>query len=249
MYNDSIKRIDLTINEIPITVFRPSTETNEKLKTIIHYHGWSSSVERYELMGQVFALHGIQFVLVEIEKHGVRGTADYSTFYESPGVMISAFKEFEEIKEELIERLDIDREHFGISGHSLGGMIASSIFARHEDFKLAVIYNSTMDFSISKYLISDKDLVEKMKKEGSLYENNEYDPMKYLDRLDSRHMYIAIGDMDNVIPPRFMEDVKEKLKNSGIDMDNMIFENYIETSHSITYRMLNTALDYVLKNL
>ncbi len=247
MYNDSIKRVNLEINKVPITVFRPNT--NEKLKTIIHYHGWSSSAEKYELMGQIFALHGIQFVLVEIDKHGVRGTADYSTFYESPGVMVSTFKEFEDIKEALIERLDIDRKHFGISGHSLGGMIASSIFARHEDLKLAVIYNSTMDFSISKYLISDESLREKMKKEGSLYENNEYDPMKYLDNLDSRHMYIAIGDLDNVIPPKFMEEVKEKLKDSGINMENMIFENYMEASHSITYRMVNTALEYVLENL
>lgn len=242
MENYKVNRFEMQVGEIPLVVYRPEGYF-EKYKTIIHYHGWSSSVEKYELFGAIFAHYGIQVVLPEVIKHGVRGTAEnFDSYMEIFDVIIQSIEEYWEIKDYIIDELEIDYNNLIISGHSMGGIISSGIFVRDLGLKGAIIYNSIMNY---------EEFYENITGNVSLDENyldvfRGYDPIGKLENFNDRNMLIFVGEEDSIIPVEAMLGFQKKLKDSGIRDENIVYSFHSDGAHSITYKMIDEALEYLL---
>lgn len=238
MNNYKINRYEISLGDIPLVVFRPEREI-EKLKTIIYYHGWSSIVETYELFGRVFAHYGFQVVLPEVIKHGARGIAeDYGSYGEIPEVVVQSIKEFEYIKEFLINDLDADPKNIIISGHSMGGIIVSGIFVRDLSLKGMILYNTIANYREFVDELSDAE------KENA-DEFITYDPMDRLSALNGRNALIFAAESDEVIPVDVMLDFQDRVRESGINAENIYYSFYSDSAHSISYKMQEEALRYV----
>lgn len=241
MFNNSIERLSIGAGDIHLVVYRPKPYSNNR-KTIIHYHGYGSDVARYEHMAQLFALHGYQFVMPEMESHGVRGCVEDP--YDYTGVMdimIQTFAEYWDIKDLILNRLNGDIKNIAISGHSMGAMIASSIIARDKDIAFAILYNGLADYDmldeISENLSEKVDPIERE-------EFMKFNPTNFLESFHGRHALILIGDKDEIVKPKIMASFKQKLIDNYINIDNMHFINYDDAAHSIAYKMLDNALNY-----
>lgn len=242
MKNYNIERLEIKVDNIPLVVFRPIREVKE-YKTIIYYHGWSSEVKTYELMGRIFAHYGFQFILPEVVKHGVRGTADnYESYKEMFDVVTQSIEEFDLIKEFAISKLNSDEKNLVISGHSMGGIIISAIFARDLDLKSAIIFNSIINYNELKDNVEgSEDVTDEM-----LEKFDVYNPMDKLMNLSGRDMLVLVGELDEVIYPETMVRFQEILKSEKVDTANMIFSFHYDCAHSISYKMVDEALNYTL---
>lgn len=232
---EKIEKHNILAGDIPITVYRPEKYSSNR-KTIIYYHGWSSKVENYELFGEIIASNGYQIIMPEIEKHGVRGESNYKSFNEALDVIIQSVAEFRDIKDIAINRLNADKDNLVIGGHSLGGMITSSIFTIDENLKLAIIYNGLFDFEL---LLDNLDNpIEESEREVFLM----FNPMDKIEKLNNRFLEIYVGLKDDVIPPEAMKDLEGNLKNYNINRRNINFNYYENCSHDITYKMIRDTL-------
>lgn len=239
MKNYNIERLEMKVDNIPLVVFRPVREV-ERYKTIIYYHGWSSDVGTYELMGRIFAHHGFQVILPEVVKHGVRGRADnYESYKEMFDVVIQSVEEFDSIKEFAISELNSEEKNIIISGHSMGGIIISAIFARDLDLKSAIIFNSIINYDELKD--SSEDFTDEMNEKFDLY-----NPMDKLMNFSGRDMLVLVGELDEVIYPETMVRFQKILESEKVDSENMIFSFHYDCAHSISYKMVNEALNYAL---
>lgn len=242
MENYKIERLELQFGEIPLVVFRPEN-FREKYKTIIHYHGWSSIVETYELFGRIFAHYGFQVILPEVVKHGVRGSADdYESYREMFDVVNQSIKEFDLIKEFAISELNSEEKDLIISGHSMGGIITSAIFARDLDLKSAIIFNSIINYNELKDNVEgSEDITDEM-----IEKIDVYNPMDKLMNFSGRDMLVLVGELDEVISPETMIRFQEILESEKVDSKNMIFSFHYDCAHSISYKMIEEALKYTL---
>lgn len=244
MFNNSIERLNIKAGDIQLVVYRPKPYSNNR-KTILHYHGYGSDVERYEMLGQIFALHGYQFVLPEVESHGVRGQIedayDYSGVME---IMNQTFAEYWYIKDLIMNRLNGDIKNFAVSGHSMGGMIASSLFARDLDIKFAIIYNGIADYSYFEEVVENmEEFLEKVGRE-TMDEFLSFNPANFKDNLNGRHGLFLIGDKDEIVTPNLMENFKKLLEDNNVDIENLSFMHYEDVAHGVAYKMVDDALKY-----
>ena len=242
MENYKVERFESQVGEIPLVVFRPEGYAG-KYKTIIHYHGWSSVVETYELFGAIFAHYGFQVVLPEVIKHGVRGEADnYESYLETFDVIVQSIEEYDGIKDFIINELGGDSNNLIISGHSMGGIISSAIFVRDLSLKAAIIYNSIINYEefhdgIAGNIGLDERLMEVFRR---------YDPMDMLENFNDRNMLIFVGEEDSIIPVEVMLGFQDRLKENGIRDEKIVYSFHSDGAHSITYKMLDETLDYLL---
>ena len=191
-------------------------------------------------MGRIFAHHGFQVILPEVVKHGVRGRADnYESYKEMFDVVIQSVEEFDSIKEFAISELNSEEKNIIISGHSMGGIIISAIFARDLDLKSAIIFNSIINYNELKD--SSEDFTDEMKEKFDLY-----NPMDRLMNFSRRDMLVLVGELDEVIYPETMVRFQKILESEKVDFENMIFSFHYDCAHSISYKMVNEALNYAL---
>lgn len=233
--SEKIEKLEIQAGDIPITVIRPEKYSINR-KTIFYYHGWTSNVENYELFGEIFASKGYQVIMPEINNHGKRGTTDYDSYKTMFDVLVQSVAEFSAIKEIAEERLNADINNLVVAGHSLGGMIASSVFTIHTSIKLGLIFNSIFDIEI---------IMNNMDEEFADSERDSYllfNPMARVEYISGRNMEIFIGEEDLVIPKEGMEKFERELKNSEIKRDKINFNYYHSTGHSLSYKMIRDAL-------
>lgn len=237
-----IEKLSINAGDIPILVYRPKKYSNNR-KTMIYYHGWSSNVENYELFGEIYASNGYQVIMPEIEKHGSRGSANYENFQEALDVIIQSVAEFQDVKNLAINRLNADSSNLTIGGHSLGGMIVSSIFTIDPSVKFGIIFNGLADFEL--LLESLDSNINNKEREIFLM----FNPMDKINTLDGRFLEIYVGNKDDVISSKAMKLFEEKLQELDIDKSNINFTYYDDAAHSITYKMIRESIKSLEKNI
>lgn len=239
-----VEKLEIHIGDILLHVYRPKKYLLNR-KTIIHYHGWGSKIETYDLFGKIYAEEGYQLVLPELPNHSKRGSIDYSSYTKAFDVAIQTIAEYSGVKEVIVDRLNGDRENLVISGHSLGGVIASAIFSMDKDIKLALIYNGIIDYSYYKTGALGAEDVD----EETMEVFYSFDPMEFYKNLDGRNMLFMTGLLDNIIPPETMKNFEKKINSMDIDTSNMEFSYHEISAHPITYKMLKEGLEKTIKTI
>src|SRR5690606_17445308 len=135
---------NIKLKNVPCLLLRPKSAKG-KLPTLFHYHGWGSNKGRQQFFGATICQYGYQVILPDSNYHGDRSPlSDYSSqnlIEYFPKVILQAVEEFTEIRKEAEELYEVDQDRIAVSGHSMGGFIASSIFARNEGLKVLVCIN------------------------------------------------------------------------------------------------------------
>ncbi len=238
----TIEKLEIKAGHIPLLVFRPEKYSICR-KTIIYYHGWSSSVDKYTLLGQLLAQQGYQVILPELSNHGKRGSADYDNFQGFTDVLVETVAEFLDIKDIALERLNGDRDNLVIGGHSLGGMIVSSILSIDPSIKHAFIFNGLFDFE--QFIEKNISYLDAMDIELL----REFNPKKRIENLDSKSIDIHVGSLDKTIPKKAMITLQRDLKTLNIDKSKILFTYYEDAGHGISYSMIFNALKEIKKTV
>lgn len=234
------------IDDIPLIRLRPKIE-REKYSTIIFYHGWSSSKDSQRMRGYILSSLGFQVLIPDSINHGRRNPIDYMNpismkDYFWPTVLKS-IEESEKIIEYGIERLDIDEDNIGVSGHSMGGFISSGIFTHNKKVKAGVILNGSCNWNYCNELIATMigealhiPVEDELKKIQDKLIN--LDPILHMERSKDRPLLMINGGSDNVVPMEGQKIFYEEARKKYINKSLIDFIVYKDLGHFVTSNMM-----------
>jgi uncharacterized protein len=171
--------------------------TNEKAPILVIYHGWAGSNAGYYDLAEELQEQGYTVVLPDIVHHDSRGTID-NYFDESTrqqmfwGTVFQAIDEFDK----LIANLKVNKKDVLVIGSSMGGFIASSIFAKNPEIQGLVNVNGSGAFVVADEFFRRVDGRDKLSgKERAVLEK--YDPINYT--YSRKPVLLMHGDSDQVL--------------------------------------------------
>lgn len=240
---------EIKIKRTPATLITPKTG-EEKYKTIVFYHGWSSSKENQIFRGSIFALYGFQVLIPQSNYHGSRNTG---LNYEDPAVereylprtIMDNIIEAPEILRELVEIYDADSDNLYVSGHSMGAMTAGCLFTFSDLFKGALVFNGTLNL---------KPVIDEYKSETSTEEVDrihefilQIDPINHIEKLKDRKLIMLNGAEDCDVNPKWQREFYEKAREVYDDKSKIIFETFYGTPHVLTTNMMEEGIKLLIK--
>lgn len=240
---------EIKIKRTPATLITPKTG-EEKYKTIVFYHGWSSSKENQIFRGSIFALYGFQVLIPQSNYHGSRNTG---LNYEDPAVereylprtIMDNIIEAPEILRELVEIYNADPDNLYVSGHSMGAMTAGCLFTFSDLFKGALVFNGTLNL---------KPVIDEYKSETSTEEVDrihefilQVDPINHIEKLKDRKLIMLNGAEDCDVNPKWQREFYEKARKVYCDKSKIIFETFYGTPHVLTTNMMEEGIKLLIK--
>ena len=240
---------EIKIKRTPATLITPKTGEN-KYKTIVFYHGWSSSKENQIFRGSIFALYGFQVLIPQSNYHGSRNTG---LNYEDPAVereylprtIMDNIIEAPEILRELVEIYNADPDNLYVSGHSMGAMTAGCLFTFSDLFKGALVFNGTLNL---------KPVIDEYKSEVSTEEVDrihefilQIDPINHIEKLKDRKLIMLNGAEDCDVNPKWQREFYEKARKVYCDKSKIIFETFYGTPHVLTTNMMEEGIKLLIK--
>lgn len=239
---------EIKIKRTPATLITPKTG-EEKYKTIVFYHGWSSSKENQIFRGSIFALYGFQVLIPQSNYHGSRNTG---LNYEDPAVereylprtIMDNIIEAPEILRELVEIYNADPDNLYVSGHSMGAMTAGCLFTFSDLFKGALVFNGTLNL---------KPVIDEYKSETSTEEVDrihefilQIDPINHIEKLKDRKLIMLNGAEDCDVNPKWQREFYEKAREVYEDNSKIIFETFYGTPHVLTTNMMEEGIKLLI---
>lgn len=241
MLPKNIVRKDFTVGDIPMSLLSHDSAHNPK-PAIIWYHGWSSSRESQIFRGAILATYGFHVLMPDGKGHGERGELDYEKEIEQlPIVLLQNLKEYETVKEALLDNAQVKDEEIYVAGHSMGAMTAGGLLANHTDIAGAICLNGANDWRIVTEPLRKYKMDELADKVELL------DPMNHIDQLNNRKLIMLNGELDDNVNPIFQTNFYKKAKESYEDQDKLIFESVEEVPHVVTTNMLERAIELLLE--
>lgn len=224
-----------TLGGIPCLIVEPRGENREIF--CMYYHGWSSSPTNQLLRLQLLAMHGLKVVAPCAKHHGKRGAVDY----ENPEMIAKylfdtveeALHEFPTIMKEIDKIGKVGTRKICLYGNSMGGFIASKIFAEHPEIYACALTNTTWHW---------KELIEYWR---SMY--LEQRPIQFrleevsVEQLGKRPLWVSGGSLDPVVPQTGMRKTVEAMKIKGYPAEYLNFEGL---GHFVTVNMLTEVISF-----
>lgn len=237
------------IKDIPAILFRPKG-LDKPLKTIIFYHGWTSSKEGQRLRGLIYATVGYQVLIPDAIYHGERGAIDYNTadgtyFWKT---ILNNLDESKVLIEELLEKYNADSENISVIGHSMGGFTAAGIFTHNTGIKSAVVFNGACAWGYANEILKAQIGIE-ITDELKELENriNEIDPLNNLELLKDRKIFMLHGNKDGVVSIEsqryFLTEAKPVYSNQSL----VKLIEYHNVNHHITTGMMEDSIAWLYK--
>ena len=221
-------------------------------KTVIFYHGWSSSAKNQIFRANILASYGYQVVLPEALNHGERGLLDYTDmnvikekFFPT---LMNNIKEAPELVDYVKKNLEIDDEHLYVAGHSMGAITAGALFTFNRSIKSALIFNGTLNW---KWLVNLVNSLNSKEADYELARINEFmlnmDPMEHINDIKDRPIAMLNGELDNVISAKAEEEFYNKAKAEYSDENLIFFKKYENTYHQLTTQMMEDGIRFLKK--
>lgn len=239
---------------IPCLHVKPNT-TAGKLPTVIYYHGWSSNKENNLFLGKILAFHGYRVILPDAIHHGERDALDnYNVealrkyFWE---VIFNSVSEYKSLAKAAVGKLGIDSDNIAVMGSSMGGFIASGVFASNKEIKCLINMNGASAWERAENVFKeiDKDgkgAATQMQKE----QIRKLDPLAKKEELHPRPMLLLHGDSDTSISIDIQRYFYNEMKELYKDKPYRI--KFIETprlNHYKTVGMMEESIAWLEKYL
>jgi uncharacterized protein len=212
----------------------PAGSANRQ-KTLIIYHGWGGSAAGYHDAAVQIAKKGYRVIVPEIIYHDTREPLhhhfDQKTtqhyFWKTIFQTINEFDEF-------VTELGIPKEYIVIAGSSMGGFIATGIFAREHKLSGLANINGSGSFLLSEKLFREADgrgeIPERLAKELI-----DYDPVK---RTNCPSPVLLIhGDRDEFVSIEGQKDYYRHLTEIE-EQSNVKFNIHHGVNHVFTDEMV-----------
>ena len=237
------------IEDIPAILFRPKG-VDGPVKTIMFYHGWTSSKEGQRLRALIYATVGYQVLIPDAIYHGERGPIDYNTadgtyFWRT---ILNNLDESDILIEELIGRYNADPENISVIGHSMGGFTAAGIFTHNTGIKSAVVFNGACAWGYANEILKAQIGIE-ITDELKELENriNKIDPLNNLELLKDRPIFMAHGNKDGVVSIESQRYFLRKAKPVYSNQSLVKLIEYHNVNHHITTGMMEDSIAWLYK--
>lgn len=218
--------------------YKPHTKTTNK--TIILFHGWGSTVKKYEEFAQQLSKLGFQVIVPEIIYHDSRNKIDNHFLKE---VTEEYFWKtiFQSIDEAPIffEEVNIPKEQVILIGISMGGFIASGIYARYRHFAGLININGSGSFLVSENIFREMDGRPSLSDE-EVERFNTYDPKGK--RVSSSPVLLMHGEQDKVVSIEGQKDYVDFLLQHHKDVQ---FHAYSNVNHTFSQEMLADLIKWL----
>ncbi|MGO1468380.1 MAG: prolyl oligopeptidase family serine peptidase [Tissierella sp.] len=243
-----IKRENHKIGDIPVIRLLPKY-TEKPYKTIVFYHGWSSSKEIQLMRGMILASFGYQVILPDSINHGERGIVDY----ENPKEVIKYFwptilknlDEYKEIRDYMVKNFNADEKKIGVSGNSMGGFSAGGIFTYNNEIKALSILNGSANWKGANFIFKELvqgELPDWLKEEEEKI--NLVDPMNNLEKLIDRPILMLHGGADSVVDIRSQKDFYKTAYLKYRDKNKIHLIEYNNLNHIVSTNMLEETVKW-----
>ena len=239
------------IGNIPVIRFIPKEKKEDKYKTIVFYHGWSSNKESQRLRAYILASLGYQVIVPDAINHGERGIVDYL----DPSVGVDKFwptvieniKEFNKIKKYIVNFLNGDMEKIAVTGNSMGGITAAGILANDDDIKTGVVLNGSCNWTMTNEIFRDMLKIDNdtifRNIEDSIYD---IDPINNLNNLKGKNILLQHGLSDSVVNIKPQISFFNRLNKKDTNVELIRYENL---NHFVTTNMMEEMINWFDKYL
>ena len=244
-----IKIKSIRLGGIPCLYIKPNYECEER-SMVIYYHGWSSKKENGLFIGKILAFHGYDVIVPDAIYHGERNSLDKYNVEAMKNyfwnVIINTVKEYKKLVLGAAELLGTDKDKVAVMGSSMGGFIASGVFADNKEIKCLVNMNGACAWEKAESIFKELDREGKgaaSPKQRRLIA--EYDPLSKKKDLYPRPMLMLHGDADTSVSIDIQRYFYEEVKVLYKDMPERL--RLLESSnlnHYKTTGMLEESLKW-----
>lgn len=238
----AVKTEKIRIQDRPVWVLRPDAQTD---RAVVFYHGWSSRGELNLFRAMTLAAHGYLVLVPEAVHHGERGILDYD---ESEVVARHMFAVIDQSTDEFSDLADwLKNESMHkilVTGHSMGGFTAASVFAAYPEVDICVNMNGSFAFHDASEGMFAKAAPEKVPALREAFVPYRKDPQHLEDRLVNRPILLLSGGADTVIEADWQKVFYERLREKYADKDRIRRIVYEHLGHFVTTNMLEELLAF-----
>ncbi|WP_051524826.1 alpha/beta hydrolase [Exiguobacterium undae] len=224
----------LTDSTLPIRIFPAQRQDYRKI--IFLYHGWGSSVTKYEEFARMLSEQGFTVIVPELHLHDTRNALGA---YFDQGIVERHFWEvvFQSIEESstLVQQLNVPREDIIWLGVSMGGFIASGAAAKHNGSAGVININGSGSFLFSEQLFRSRDKRDDLTVEEER-RLQAYDPV--LQKQSTPTLFVH-GQRDAVIP---IETQEHYVQQSVGTNNDLTFFKYPFINHTVSDQMIADTL-------
>lgn len=247
-----ISRIKL--GNIPCIYVKPVFNT-EEAPTVIYYHGWESNKDNNLFLGKIIAFHGYNVILPDAIHHGERGKLERygiqelrSHFWE---IVFNTVNEYETMVNVAEDKLGVSRHRIAVMGSSMGGFIASGVFASNTEIRCLINMNGASAWEKAEMAFKTMDYEGKgMADEKQLEEIANYDPISKKDALYPRPILLLHGDADTSVPIDIQRCFYDEMKEVYKDVpERLEFVVEPKLNHYKTVRMMEETIAWLDKYL
>lgn len=228
-----------TVNDSVLSIRTYPAEHQKHRKTICLYHGWGSSVTKYDEFARMLSGKGFTVIVPEMILHDSRNALGA---YFDQGIVEQHFWEvvFQSIEESgtLAKQLNVPREDIIWLGVSMGGFIASGAAAKQQGSAGLININGSGSFLFSEQLLRSRD------KRTTLSTSEEQHLRKY-DPLSQEQVTPTLllhGEDDEVIPIATQQHFVQQTVSTKNDLT---FLKYPFINHTVSDDMIADVLNWL----
>ena len=197
---------DSWVGKIPVLEIVPAELKDEKIPTVIFYHGWTNVKERVLANGYEIARQGMRVIIPEALYHGARsdGLDIEEHFMDFWQIILQSVAEFPQLAEHYVAKGLSDPERLGVAGLSMGGITTCALMATYPEIKAANCLMGAPNFRAF-----NADLMAGMEAQGialpegmeaALAQLNPYDLGCEPSKIAGRPFHFWHGTADQTVP-------------------------------------------------
>ncbi|MFJ8064621.1 alpha/beta hydrolase [Psychrobacillus sp. NPDC096426] len=204
-------------------------------KTIIIFHGWGSSVNNYVELAEYFSSLGFRVIIPEIIYHDTRNKLENHFLKEVTQEYFwkTIFKSIDD-STLFFEELGVSEKEVILMGVSMGGFIASGIYANGNNFAGLININGSGSFLLSEKIFRENDQRPDLTGE-ELNELKAYNPIGK--SISYTPILLMHGEQDTIVSIEGQKDYFNFLTECDANYD-VVFNVYKDVNHSFTDEML-----------
>lgn len=225
-----------TVNDSVLSIRTYPAKHQKHRNTICLYHGWGSSVTKYDEFARMLSGKGFTVIVPELIFHDSRNALGA---YFDQGIVEQHFWEivFQSIEESdtLIKQLNIPKENIIWLGVSMGGFIASGAAAKQQGSAGLININGSGSFLFAEQLLRSRDKRTTL----SISEQQrlrKYDP---LSQEQVTPTLLLHGEDDEVIPISTQQHYADSTNN------DVTFLKYPNINHTVSDDMIADILNWL----